>query len=111
MSKGWLYVVLTCAVELVWVMGFNFATAFWHWGILVAIICLDFYFLLKACEFLPTGTVYATFSAVGTTGTAILDTLIFNAPFGFYKGLFILILVAGVISLKMADAENLKEVS
>ena len=109
MTKGWLYVVATCIVELIWVMGFNFAENIWHWLILVSIIVVDFHFLIKACEVLPTGTVYAIFAAVGTTGTAILDTLIFNAPFSFYKGLFIFILVAGVISLKLADGEVEKE--
>lgn len=108
-NKGWLYVVITCILELVWVMGFNFAQNIWHWLLLVGIILIDFNFLIKACELLPTGTVYAIFAAAGTIGTSILDTLIFNAPFSFYKGLFIFILVAGVISLKLADSESEKE--
>ncbi|WP_246830703.1 SMR family transporter, partial [Nosocomiicoccus sp. HMSC059G07] len=59
MNKAWIYVFLTSFFELVWIYGFNVATTWWHWAILVPIIILDFLILSKACESLPTGTVYA----------------------------------------------------
>ncbi|MGG5833269.1 hypothetical protein ACQ4LK_25670, partial [Bacillus pumilus] len=43
--------------ELLWVFGLNKADAVWEWAIIICLIPIDFYFLMKACEKLPTGTV------------------------------------------------------
>ena len=65
MNRAWIYVVITCVLELLWVFGFNVAHTWWHWALVILIILVDFYFLAKACETLPTGTVYAIFAAAG----------------------------------------------
>ncbi|MFP7334258.1 SMR family transporter [Shouchella clausii] len=103
MKNGWFYVGLTCLFELFWVFGFNVATVWWHWAIIVAIILIDFHFLSRACETLPTGTVYAVFAAIGTVGTALMDIFIFGGAFSIAKGLFMALLVIGVVLLKLAD--------
>ncbi len=105
-SKGWTYVVLTCIFELLWIYGFNAAESWPHFILIALIIVADFYFLEKACETIQTGTVYAIFSAVGTVCTALMDTLIFNVEFTIAKGFFIALLIAGVISLKLAENEE-----
>ena len=105
-SKGWTYVVLTCIFERLWIYGFNAAESWPHFILIALIIVADFYFLEKACETIQTGTVYAIFSAVGTVCTALMDTLIFNVEFTVAKGFFIALLIAGVISLKLAENEE-----
>lgn len=105
-NKGWTYVVLTCIFELLWIYGFNAAESWPHFILIALIIVADFYFLEKACETIQTGTVYAIFSAVGTVYTALMDTLIFNVEFTIAKGFFIALLIAGVISLKLAENEE-----
>ncbi len=60
-----MYVGLTSLFELFWIFGFNVANSWWHWIIIVSIIAIDFHFLSKACEKLPTGTVYAIFAGAG----------------------------------------------
>ncbi|WP_096436874.1 DMT family transporter [Alteribacter populi] len=106
MNKAWVYVILTCLFEWMWIFGFNVATTWWHWAIVITIILIDFYFLSKACESLPTGTVYAIFAGVGTVGTALMDVFIFGGSFSVAKGLFMGLLVAGVVGLKLADNKN-----
>ncbi|WP_342428941.1 SMR family transporter [Paenibacillus sp. FSL L8-0158] len=103
MNKGWIFVILTSLFELLWVFGFNVANTWWHWVIIITIIIIDMQFLSKACESLPTGTVYAIFAAAGTVGTALMDIIIFDAEFSVAKGLFMGILVIGVIALKLFD--------
>lgn len=105
-SRGWTYVILTCIFELLWIYGFNAAESWPHFILIALIIIADFYFLEKACETIQTGTVYAIFSAVGTVCTALMDTLIFNVEFTIAKGFFIALLIAGVISLKLAENEE-----
>ncbi|TVX91645.1 QacE family quaternary ammonium compound efflux SMR transporter [Paenibacillus agilis] len=106
MNKGWIYVGLTCLFELLWVYGFNVASTVWHWAIVIIIIITDFYLLSKACETLPTGTVYAVFAAAGTVGTALMDIYIFGGEFSVAKGIFMGLLVVGVIALKLADNKS-----
>ncbi|WOS96369.1 DMT family transporter [Nosocomiicoccus massiliensis] len=110
MNKAWIYVFLTSFLELVWIYGFNVASTWWHWAILVPIIILDFLILSKACESLPTGTVYAIFAAAGTVGTALMDIYLFDEVFTIEKGFFIGLLVIGVIALNLTDDTNKKEV-
>ena len=110
MNKAWIYVFLTSFFELVWIYGFNVASTWWHWLILLPIIVLDFLILSKACESLPTGTVYAVFAAAGTVGTALMDIYLFDEVFTIEKGFFIVLLVIGVIALNLTDDTNKKEI-
>lgn len=89
--------------ELVWIYGFNVASSWWHWIFIVIFIIIDFHYLTKACELLPTGTVYAIFAGVGTVGTALMDVFFFGGSLGIGKIIFIVILVIGVIGLNLAD--------
>ena len=98
-----MYVILTCLFELLWIYGFSAAENCFHFLLIAIIILTDFYFLEKACETIQTGTVYAVFSAVGTICTALMDTLLFQVEFSMAKGLFIALLILGVISLKLAE--------
>lgn len=103
MNKAWIYVALTSIFELVWIYSFNTSSTWWQWGITIAFIFLDLHFLAKACESLPTGTVYAIFAAAGTIGTALMDTFIFNETLSFSKLGFMALILIGVIGLKLAD--------
>ncbi|HLR69329.1 DMT family transporter [Virgibacillus alimentarius] len=103
MKKAWMYVFLTSFFELVWILGFNIADAWWHWIFIITFIIMDLHFLTKACEQLPTGTVYAIFAAAGTVGTALMDVYIFGGDLTSGKMMFMVLLVLGVIGLKLAD--------
>ncbi len=102
----WIYVVLTCLFELLWVYGFNTASKPWHWGLVIGGIALDFYFLFKACRSLPTGTVYAVFAAVGSAGTALMSRFLFHEALSWGQIFFMAILVSGVVLLKLSDDTN-----
>ncbi|TYR81338.1 QacE family quaternary ammonium compound efflux SMR transporter [Priestia megaterium] len=106
MKNEWMYLTLTSLLELFWVYGFNVANKWWHFIIVIAIIIVDFHFLSMACKSIPTGTVYAIFAAAGTLGTALMDIFIFDKSFSVSKGFFMLILLVGVLSLKLADNKN-----
>lgn len=103
MNKYWIYVLITCALEMVWVFGFSTAQSSWHWALVILVIIIDFYFLAKACEGLPTGTVYAVFAGVGSIGTVLMDYFLFEGSIDLLKLFFIVVLVGGVIGLKLSD--------
>lgn len=103
MNKAWIYVALTSAFELVWIYNFNTAETWWQWTLTLVFIFLDLHFLTKACESLPTGTVYAIFAAAGTVGTALMDVFLFEESLTFPKIIFMSLILLGVIGLKVAD--------
>lgn len=103
MNRAWIYVGLTSLAELVWIYGFNAASTWWHWLLIIAFLMLDLHFLAKACETLPTGTVYAIFAATGTIGTALMDVFLFGQKLGAGKIGFIALIIVGVIGLKLTD--------
>lgn len=109
MNKAWIYVGLTSLLELCWLYGFNIASSWWHWVIIVAFIILDLQFLAKACEYLPTGTVYSIFAAIGTVGTILMDALLFDEEISLLMLIFIGIALIGVIGLNLSDEDKNKE--
>lgn len=109
MNKSLLFLILTCVFEVLWVFGFNIASEPWHWILIVGIIACDFYFLSRACEALPTGTVYAIFAGAGTVGSALMDIYVFDGSFSVQKALFMLLIVLGVIMLKLSDNKDEKQ--
>ncbi len=108
MNKAWIYVFLTSISELIWIYGFHTASAWWHWLFIVAFILMDLHFLAKACEYLPTGTVYAIFAGAGTIGTFLMDVFLFGAQVNMIKLFFILMVIGGVVGLKLSDDKKVK---
>ncbi|MEG0472150.1 MAG: multidrug efflux SMR transporter [Solibacillus sp.] len=105
MTKYWLLVVLAGLIEIIWAMGLKYASTFWMWGGVVVLIVLSFYILIIANDKLPVATVYAVFTGIGTAGTVIVETILFNEPFSLSKIGFIALLLVGVIGLKLVSNE------
>lgn len=100
MNKYWLYVVIAGIMEIFWVTGLKYSESWWEWLIVIAFISFSFFLLLKACAMLPTGTVYAVFTGIGTIGTVLTEMLFFHEPVNVYKLLLVALLLTGIIGLK-----------
>ncbi len=109
MNKAWIYVALTSIFELIWLYGFNVASTWWHWIIIGVFVLLDLKFLAKACEGLPTGTVYAIFAASGTIGSVLMDYFLFNEAISAVMLIFIGIILIGVVGLNIFDVNTKEE--
>ena len=105
MKFSWLYVVIGSLFEVVWVIGLKHAYNSVTWiGTGIAIF-LSFAMIIKATKKLAVGTVYAVFTGLGTTGTVLMEMLVFGEPFKMLNLLFILILLIGVMGLKLVTGE------
>ena len=105
MAKYWMLVLLAGIIEIGWAMGLKYASNYWMWLGVIALIILSFYVLIVATEKLPVTTVYAVFTGIGTAGTVIVETVIFDEPFSLSKIGFIVLLLIGVIGLKLLTNE------
>lgn len=101
-----MYVVFAIMIEVVWVLGLRFSETFLHWTGTVIAIIISFYFIIKACEKLPSGTVYAVFTGAGTAIIASLDFTIFVGDFSWGKLALIGLIIIGVIGIKMTTDDE-----
>ncbi|MDF2960462.1 MAG: multidrug resistance protein [Paenibacillus sp.] len=108
MQKEWWLLLLAGAIEVVWVAGLKNSTTWWEWLITIAFILFSFKVLLNAVVKLPLGTVYTVFTGLGTAGTVITEILFFGEPARPLKMVFIAVLAAGVIGLKVVT-KSVKE--
>lgn len=102
----WLYVLLAAVVEVFWVIGLRYSSNIWEWIGTVIMIVFSFFFVIKACEKLPAGTVYAVFTGSGAAAIVLIDFLVFGAQFSIVKVLFIGLIIVGVIGIKLTTADE-----
>ena len=62
---------------------------------------MAFVLTIKASEALPVATVYVVFTGIGAVGTNLVDILVFREPVSVMKIVFIVLLIAGIIGLKL----------
>lgn len=103
---GWIYVLLAGIVEVFWVIGLRYSETPLHWAGTMIMIILSFYLIIKACERLPSGTVYAAFTGLGAAAIVLIDFCVFHTDFSLAKVLFIGLIVFGVVGLKLTTVEK-----
>jgi paired small multidrug resistance pump len=106
MNKDWVKVYVAALFEVCWVSGLKHADDVWTWAGTIIAIIISFYGFISAGRNLPMGTVYAVFVGLGTAGTVLAETIFFGEPIKTEKILFILLLLAGVIGLKLVTEDN-----
>jgi len=103
---AWFYVVLAAIVEVFWVIGLKYSDSLLEWSGTIVAIIFSFYFIIKACETLPAGTVYAVFTGSGAAAIALLDFTIFDSEFAISKVLLIGLIIFGVVGIKMTTVDQ-----
>jgi paired small multidrug resistance pump len=98
---SWLYVLFAAIVEVFWVIGLRYSETVWEWIGTAILIAFSFFFIIKACEKLPSGTVYAVFTGAGAAAIVVIDFIIFGADFSLQKVFFIGLIIIGVVGIKM----------
>lgn len=103
---AWLLVFLAAVVEVFWVIGLKYSDSFLDWTGTLIMIVFSFIFVIKACEKLPAGTVYAVFTGLGAAAIVLIDFIVFEADFSLVKLLCIGLIVVGVAGIKMTTDEQ-----
>lgn len=102
----WIYVLLAGIVEVFWVLGLRYSETLWHWTGTAILIIASFYLIIKACEHLPSGTVYAVFTGMGASAIVVIDFIIGDGVFSWPKLFFIGMIICGVIGIKLTSEEE-----
>lgn len=101
MNRNWIYVYLAGITEILWAIGLKYSDAWWEWCITFVLIIMAFVLTIKASEALPVATVYVVFTGIGAVGTNLVDIFVFREPVSVMKVVFIVLLIAGIIGLKL----------
>ena len=103
---AWLYVLFAAIVEVFWVIGLRYSDTLLEWTGTVIMIVFSFYFIIKACEQLPAGTVYAVFTGSGAAAIVLIDFIVFDAEFSLVKMFFIALIIIGVVGIKVTTGSG-----
>lgn len=103
---GWMYVFLAAFVEIFWVLGLKYSSNILMWSGTVIVIIISFYMIIKACGFLPAGTVYAVFTGSGAGAIAIIDFLFLGADFSLIQVGCIALIIFGVVGIQLTTVET-----
>ncbi len=101
MNRNWICVYLAGITEILWAIGLKYSDSWWEWVITFALIIMAFVLTIKASEVLPVATVYVVFTGIGAVGTNLVDIFVFREPVSAMKVVFIVLLIAGIIGLKL----------
>ncbi|UZR30388.1 DMT family transporter [Methylococcus mesophilus] len=103
---SWAYLFLAGCLEIGWPLGFKLSQNEGARlpGLVLAVLCmaLSGLFLWLAQREIPIGTAYAVWTGIGAAGTFFIGVWFFGDPASLGRYLGAALIVAGVITLKLA---------
>lgn len=103
----WLVLVLSGVLEAVWATALGMSdglTKLWPSVVFFVATVLSVVGLGYAMKELPTGTAYAVWVGIGASITVIYAMATGNEPFTAAKGVFLAMIIGGVIGLRAVSA-------
>jgi quaternary ammonium compound-resistance protein SugE len=104
---AWIMLALAGLLEIGWAIGLKYTEGFTRLGPTVATVAAmvaSLALLGLAVRTLPVGTAYAVWTGIGTVGTVLLGILLFGESAEALRLLFMAMIVAGIVGLKMVTS-------
>lgn len=108
-STAWLILFIAGLFETGWAIGLKYSDGFtrlWPSVITAISMAISVWLLSVSLKVLPVGTAYAVWTGIGATFTAILGIILFDESKEILKILFILMIVAGLIGLRLIGGSS-----
>ena len=103
---AWIYLILAGCFEIGWPVGLKMAqapeTRLSGIAIAIAFMSLSGLLLWLAQREIPIGTAYAVWTGIGAAGTLFVGILFYGDPASLARYLGVGLIIAGVVTLKMA---------
>lgn len=102
---AWLYLFVAGLFEVVWAIGLKYTEGFTKLGpslVTVIAIVISMTCLAAAVRTIPIGTGYAIWTGIGVVGTAVLGSVLFHEPVNFPRVVFVGLIIAGIVGLKLS---------
>ena len=101
---AWFYLFAAGLFEIVWAVALKYSdgfTRFWPAVIVVTAMAASILLLSLAMKVLPLGIAYPIWTGIGAAGTVLLGILLFDESRDLLKILFILMIIAGIVGLRL----------
>jgi quaternary ammonium compound-resistance protein SugE len=108
MGMAWTLLFIAGLCEIAWAIGLKYTDGFsrlWPSLATVTMMVVSMVLLAFALKRIPVGTGYAVWTGIGAVGTAILGIFLFNESREVARLLFIGLIVAGIVGLKLFSTE------
>ncbi len=105
---AWLVLVIAGLLEVVWSLGLKYTEGFTRPvpSVITGLaIVASMLLLAHAARTLPIGTAYAVWVGIGVVGATIGGVVLFGEVMTPLRALFVALLVASIIGLKLTSAE------
>ncbi len=106
---SWYLLMIAGLMEIVWAIGLKYSDGLTNVGpsfITVVFIVGSFLLFSKSVKSIPIGTAYAVFTGIGAAGTAIVGIFFLHEGFSVMKGLFLILLLSGILGLKLIEGKE-----
>ncbi|MGW6917421.1 DMT family transporter [Kitasatospora sp. NPDC054939] len=103
---AWLYLLVASVFEVVFALATNATHGFTELGpslLTAAAAAGGIFFLGLALKTLDVGVGYTVWTGIGSVGTVILGTAIFDESMNVWKVLAFVLIIGGVLGLRLAD--------
>ena len=106
---AWVYLFIAISLEVVGTVSLKFSNGFtdWRFSVLtLGVYGLSFWVLSLTLRVIPIGTAYAVWAGLGTAAIAVIGLVFFKEPMTVMKGVFLLMIIGGVVGLKAISSES-----
>ncbi|MFE3449215.1 DMT family transporter [Nonomuraea sp. NPDC059194] len=103
---AWIYLLVAAVFEVVFALATNATEGFTVLGpslLTIAAAAGGIFFLSLALKTLDVGVGYTVWTGIGSVGTVVLGTVIFDEAMTLGKALAFVLIIGGVLGLKLAD--------
>jgi quaternary ammonium compound-resistance protein SugE len=103
---AWLYLLVASVFEVVFALATNATNGFTELGpslLTAGAAAGGIFFLSLALKTLDVGVGYTIWTGIGSVGTVVLGTVIFDESMNVWKALAFVLIIGGVLGLKLAD--------
>ena len=104
---AWIMLAVAGLLEIGWAIGLKYTDGFTRLGPTVATVTAmvaSMVLLGLAVRTLPVGTAYAVWTGIGTVGAVLLGIVLFGELAEPLRLLFMAMIVAGIVGLKMVTS-------
>lgn len=106
---AWVYLMAAIGLEVIGTVSLKFSNGFtdWRFSVLsLSVYGLSFWVLSLTLRVIPVSTAYAVWAGLGTAAVAIIGLVFFKEPMTALKGVFLLMIIGGVVGLKAISSES-----
>lgn len=104
---AWIYLIVAGLLEVVWATGLKYTDGLrTPWVLLGTVLAMagSFYLLFIAMRTIPLSTAYPIWVGIGAVGATVAGVTVFGEALTPARALFVLLLLASVIGLKVSTA-------